>query len=453
VSAGPVAPAVPTLDQATTFVAEERFDDAAARAHARILLADAVTLALAADTVPGATPLFELGVGSGEHLAWFSGNLLGAADAVQANAAAVCARFQDDTEMSSWSHPGSFVVPAAVAAAVEARADYGALIDGLIAGYAFTVWLGGEGQVALGMMTTGRRPSPNFGSGGACAAASRAAGLDAAQTLHAVSGALLVGRGSLHSVGSGGEDWRLHNPGAARDGLLYALAARAGMTAGPGALDARHGYLRMFAGIEEVPTALQSAPHQRMVLDVWTKALPTLGDNMAVALAARELHSRGVDLDQPVTVHMNEHFANFPGTQTRPPYVSLTAALSSVRFVTAQLLLNGTLTFDDYARRDDPSVAALAGRIDVVPDDSLDYVDAVVTVGEGAEAATCRTSELPRTLFFRDTETQRQSAHDLLGPEGVAVVDAIVSASDDRPAADVVQGAVARFHALRPPTT
>jgi 2-methylcitrate dehydratase PrpD len=303
------------------------------------------------------------------------------------------------------------------------------------------------------MMTTGRRPSPNFGAGGACAAASRAAGLDAAQTRHAVSGALLVGRGSLHSVGSGGEDWRLHNPGAARDGLLYALAAHAGMTAGLGALDAQHGYLRMFSGIEEVPTALESAPHQRMVLDVWTKALPTLGDNMAVALAARELHESGVEASQPVTVHMNEHFASFPGTQTRPPYVSLTSALSSVRFVTAQLLLNGTLTFDDYARRDDASVLALADRIEVVPDRDLDYLDAVVTMGEGAEVATCRASDLPRTLFFRDSETQRQSAHDLLGPDGVAVVDAIVSASDDQLAADVVQGAVAHFHAVRRPTT
>ena len=133
-----------------------------------MLLADALALALAADTVPGATALFELGVGSGGHLAWYSGRGLGAADAAQANAAAVCARFQDDTEMSWWTRPASFVVPAAVAAGVEAGASYGEVLDGLVAGYALTVWLGGGGQVALGMMRSGRHPSPNFGSRTRC---------------------------------------------------------------------------------------------------------------------------------------------------------------------------------------------------------------------------------------------------------------------------------------------
>ena len=437
------------IAQATDFVADTAYPEAGVRDRARVLLADALSLALAADTVPGASALFELGVGSGDHLAWYGGRGLGAADAAQANAAAVCARFQDDTEMSSWSHPASFVVPAAVAAGIEAGASYGEVLDGLVAGYALTVWLGGGGQVALGMMRSGRRPSPNFGPAGACAAASRALGLDAEQTRNAVSGALLVGRGSLHSVGSGGEDWRLHNPGAARDGLVYALAARAGMTSGPGALEARHGYLAMFAGIEQVPDELRKPPAAEMILDVWHKALPTLGDNMAVALAARELHRRGVDGAAlgHVTVHMNEHFANFPGTQTRPPYRSLTSALSSVRFVTAQLLLRGTLDFEDYARRDDPEVCALADRIDVVADPQLDFTDARIDVSTPDGDQSCVAADLPRTLFYRDADEQRTVTEELLGEPGVALVDALVEGDVDRSCDDVIQGALRTFHA------
>ncbi|MCW2839997.1 MAG: hypothetical protein JWR55_1480 [Aeromicrobium sp.] len=444
-----IAPST-ALGSATDFVAGAAFEDPRSRAYARILLADAVTLALAADTVPGSTELFELGAGTGDHVAWFSGHGLGAADAVQANAAAVCARFQDDTEMSSWSHPGSFVVPAAVAAGIETGATYGEVIDGLIAGYAMTVWLGGEGEVALAMMATGRRPSPNFGTGGAAAAASRAARLTPEQTAHAVSGALLVGRGSLHSVGAGGEDWRLHNPGAARDGLLYALAARAGMTAGPGALDATNGFLRMFAHLDDVPAALMQAPTEHMIRDVWTKALPTLGDNMAVALAARELHQRlaGAPVDQ-VTVRMNEHFARFPGTQTKPPYPSITSALSSVRFATAQLLTHGTLTFDDYARRDDAAVGALADRLEVVPDIDLDFRDAVVTVTSGGVEHTCRASDLPDTHYFRDADEQRSVTRELLGDAGTRVVDAILDADESAPCSDVLHPALREFHAQR----
>ncbi|WP_162801975.1 MmgE/PrpD family protein [Ornithinimicrobium murale] len=442
------------LENATAFVADETYNDSEVRARARVLLADAVTLALAADTVPGATELLELGVGAGEHAAWYSGNGLGAADAVQSNAAAICARFQDDTEMSSWSHPGSFVVPAAVGAAVETDRAYGELVDGLIAGYAMTVWLGGGGEVALGMMKSGRRPSPTFGPAGACAAACRAAGLNRQETLHAVSGALLVGRGSLHSVGSGGEDWRLHNPGAARDGLLYALAARAGMTAGSGALDSRHGFLSLSAGMTEVPVAMERPPHAGMVLDVWHKALPTLGDNMAVALAALELNRRGlggIDLGKvdEVVVSMNEHFRNFPGTQTRPPYKTLTSALSSVRFVTAQLLVHGTLDFDDYERRDDPAVVSLAERVEVVPDEALDYLDGVVTVRAHGQEHTCRSADLPRTLFFRDANEQRRISESLHGPAGAALVDALVQADDSVPARKVVHEAIHAFHSTR----
>jgi len=428
---------------AAAFVATGDVSDPRARTHARLLLADALSLALAADTVPGAPALFELGVGTGAHRAWYGGHRLGAADAVFANAAAVCARFQDDTDMSSWAHPGSFVPPAAVAGAVEAGSTFGELVDGLVAGYALTVWLGGGGEMPIGMMARGHRPSPTFGPAGAAAAASRAMGLDPARTQHALSGALLVGRGSLHSVGAGGEDWRLHNPSAARDGFLYALAARAGMTAGPGALDARFGFVTMFGGLDELPAAMAQPPDARQILEVWMKALPTLGDNMAVALAARELHERKVTPDGAVHVRMNEHFANFPGTQTRPPYGSLTSALSSVRFVTAQLLLRGTLTFEDYARRDDPEVVALADRIEVTADPDLDFRDGVVTVETSTGAHTVRASELPQTLYFRDQEEQSNVSAELHGAAGRRLVEQVMAASDDETAAEVVERALA----------
>ncbi|MET8352589.1 MmgE/PrpD family protein [Micromonospora sp. NPDC005206] len=433
------------LTRAAAFVADGDLTDQAARQHARLLLVDAISLALAADTVPGATGLFELGAGSGEHRAWYGGRRLGAADAVQANAAAVCARFQDDTDMSSWAHPGSFVVPAAVAAAIEAGRSFGDLVDGLIAGYATTVWLGADGVVPLGMMSAGHRPSPTFGPIGAAAAAARALGLDAARTTHALSGAILVGRGSLHSVGAGGEDWRLHNPSAARDGFAYALAAAAGMTAGPGALDARFGFLRMFGQVSEVPEALWTPPGASLVLNVWMKALPTLGDNMAVALAARQLHERKVVPDGAVRVRMNEDFANFPGTQTRPPYATLTSALSSVRFVTAQLLLHGTLTFDDYARRDDPEIAALADRIEVTPDPELDYLDGVVTVEAADGTHSVRASELPRSLYFRDEAEQVRVATELHGERGRALVERLAGADDDEPARAAIDAALDLF--------
>lgn len=440
------------LEQAALFVANGVMTDMGSREKAKILLADAMVLALASDTVPGAQSLFELGSGLGQHVSWASGRALGAADAVQANSAAICARFQDDVDMSSWSHPGSFVVPAAVAAAIESDATYGSLVEGLIAGYAFTVWLGGRGRVARGMMETGRRPSPNFGTSGACAGASRAMALPAEQTMHALSGALLVGRGSLHSVGSGGEDWRLHNPGAARDGFLYCLAAANGMTAGPGALEAKNGFLSMFAGLQSIPEELIASPRAEMIHEVWHKAMPTLGDNMAVALAAKEMHRKvaGRAIER-VVIRMNQHFANLPGTQTMPPFPSLTSALSSVRFVTAQLLTTGELDFAAYQNRDDQGVNQLADRIEVFADSDLDYTDAVVSVTTADGEESCRAMDLPRTLFYRDAAEQRRAAQEILGDSGATLVDTLLSADDGSPCQDVINEVLGTYHSANPP--
>ncbi|NJC82952.1 MmgE/PrpD family protein [Planosporangium mesophilum] len=440
-----------SLDPVVDFVADGDLLLMPARERARLLLIDALVLACAADTAPGGADLVELGAGTGPHRCWFSNARLGPADAVQANAAATCARFQEDTDMGSWSHPGSFVVPAAVAAAVEAGTSLGRLIDGLIVGYAVTSWLGGAGAVAAAMMTRGHRPSPTFAPAGAGAAAARVLGLNRAQARHALAAALLLGRGSLHSVGSGGEDWRLHNPGAARDGFLAALAAARGMGTGGDALSGPLGFLSVFAGMDHAPSSYAKPPTAELVLDVWHKALPTLGDNMAVAVVARELHARlDGGIPDRVEVTMNGEFARFPGTQTRPPYPSLTSALASVRFVTAQLLLTGRLDFADYARRDDPVVTALADRIEVRPDDALDFTDAVVTIETAGTRTTLAARELPATLFHRDAAEQRRVAGEILGARGVALVDAVLDADESDPAAAVIDGALDRFHSAHP---
>lgn len=429
------------LDVLAEFVAEAPFSQPGWREKARILLADALVLSRAASGVAGYSTVMELGAGTGTHRSWASDARLGPADAVQANAVAVCARFQEDTEMSSWGHPGGFVVPAAVGAAIHAGRDVRSLIDGLVAGYAATSWLGGNGEVAEGVMRRGLRPSPTFAPAGACAAACRSLGLSAEQTRNALGGAALTGRGTLHSVGAGGDDWRLHNATAARDGFLYSLAASEGMISGPRALTSPVGFLFAYAGTREPPRTWSVPPTGDLILGVWHKAFATLGDNMAVALAARDVHTRleGAIPDR-VVVHMNERFAGFPGTQTQPPFRSATAALASVRFVTARLLLAGRLDLPDYELRDDPDIVDLCERMEVVADPKVDFTDATVNVEAGGSSYTCRTRDLPSTLFFRDPEEQRSVAAELLGEAGPRLVDAVL----ETPESDEVAGLIER---------
>jgi 2-methylcitrate dehydratase PrpD len=428
------------------FVEEAAADNPKLRSKARILLVDALTLAISAREVAGITQLVgSLSTGTGTHLVWMTGDHVGAGDAALVNGICTHARFQDDTDMTSWSHPGSFVIPSAVAAAEGAGATLASLLDGLVVGYAVAEWSGGESVVAKDVMSRGFRGSPTFGPLASCAAACRVLDLSRDQIAHAIRVAAPLGRGTLHSVGAGGEDWRLHNGSAARDGLTAALAAGAGMQGGIEALEGPNGFLAAYAGRSEPPPRWLAPPIADSVLSVWHKALPTLGDNMAAALVAAIMHERiGSRTVDGVTVRMNDSFASYPGVDRKPPYTTFVQALASVQFAVARCLLSGTVRFTDYVdARDDRDTIEIANRTELIGDPALDYTEAEIVVHTKEGDLSVTTSELPRTLFYRDEEEAIRAATELLGERGRRLAERVLGAEPRELAATVITEAVA----------
>ena len=428
------------------FVGEAVADDPKLRSKARILLVDALALAISAREVAGITRLVDgLSTGTGTHSVWMTGDRVGAGDAALLNGICTHARFQDDTDMTSWSHPGSFVIPTAVAAAEGAGATLASLLDGLVVGYAVAEWSGGESVVAKDVMRRGFRGSPTFGPLASCAAACRVLDLSQDQVAHAIRVAAPLARGTLHSVGAGGEDWRLHNGSAARDGLTAALAAAAGMQGGIEALEGPNGFLSAYAGRSEPPPRWLAPPVADSVLSVWHKALPTLGDNMAAALVATVVHERiGSRTVDGVTVRMNDSFASYPGVDRKPPYTTFVQALASVQFAVARCLLSGTVRFTDYVdARDDRGTTEIANHTDLIGDPALDYTEAEIVVHTKEGDLSVTTSELPRTLFYRDEEEAIRAATELLGERGRRLADRVLGAEPSELAATVITEAVA----------
>lgn len=434
-------------DTVAGFVGEAVVEDPKLRSKARILLVDALALAISAREVEGITGLVNaLSTGTGIHSVWMTGDLVGAGDAALVNGICTHSRFQDDTDMNSWSHPGSFVIPSAVAAAEGAGATMASLLDGLVVGYAVAEWSGGEdGVVAKEVVRRGFRGSPTFGPLASCAAACRVLDLSREQTAHAIRAAVLLGRGTLHSVGAGGEDWRLHNGSAARDGLTAALAAGAGMKGGVEAFEGPNGFLSAYAGRSEPPTRWLTPPEADSVLLAWHKALPTLGDNMAAALVATVMHERiGNRKIDGVTVRINNLFAQYPGVDREPPYATFVQALASLKFAVARCLLSGTVRLSDYAdARDDRSTVEIADRTELIGDPGLDYTEAEIVVRTSEGDLSVTTSELPRTLFYRDEEEAIRAATELLGERGHRLAEKVLGAEPRELAATVIAEAVA----------
>jgi 2-methylcitrate dehydratase PrpD len=343
-------------------------------------------------------------------------------DGVTANSLSVHARFQDDCDMTSWAHPGSLIVPPAVSLGELADATVSKVIRAILCGYAAISWLGGKEVVGRAVVERGFRASPVFGSIGAAASASVILDLDENEARNALAIAADNTGGVLEPVGAGADDWRIHNATAGHRGVLSALLAQRGVVGAPRALEGPNGLLRAFAGLTEVPDVWQQDPDVGSILAVWAKPYPTLGDNVAVVAAALALREAGLDPSQiaSVRVHQNAHFASYPGTSFRGPYVRSAQAVASTAYAVASTLLYGRLVYDRYSTHlDDAATMSLIERLAVVPEKTYSYIDGMVevTLDDGTVRRQAA-EDLDQTIFFRDKKSARAAFAALLHETG-----------------------------------
>lgn len=164
--------------------------------------------------------------------------------AALANGAAGHAHDFDDTNFALLGHPS---VPLLAAALACAEAE---MADGATVALAYAI--GFETDAALGAAlnpdhyTRGWHATSSIGTLGCAAAAARILALDAGQTRHALGIAASLASGLKENFGSMTKPY--HAGHAARNGVLAAQLARAGMTASESALDGRQGYAAALSG-------------------------------------------------------------------------------------------------------------------------------------------------------------------------------------------------------------
>jgi len=150
----------------------------------------------------------------------------------------------DDDHRTSVLHPGTVVVPAALAMAEHCRASGKALLEGIIVGY--------ELMTRIGDAFLGRQYYEGFHSTGTCgvfgaAAAGRILGLSAERLTATIgiAGTQASGLGEWKTDGS----WikRLHPGKAAESGVLAALLARQGFSGPSSIIEGEHGFLKAFS--------------------------------------------------------------------------------------------------------------------------------------------------------------------------------------------------------------
>ena len=314
---------------------------------------------------------------------WTNGSKVSVADAVTANAVSVHAQFHNDTDYSSWTHPGSLIVPVALSLGESVDAPMASVLRAVAIGYDAIEWLGARDEVARGLIGRGIRCSPTLGTVAAAASAAAILELGHAEAQSVIGMASSITGGVLEPVRCGSDEWRIQNAHAARGGLLAAQLADKGVTGAPEGLEGPTGLLRSLAGLKEVPAVWKEAPRIDAILGVSAKPWATLGDNMSAVIAAGLVHAQRNTPTQirKITIRIWHHFTEYLGTSYRGPYDRVPQALASMAFATAAMLVHGELEYGiSLDQRYDVDILRLVPLMAMEPDDEGTPYDATVTV-------------------------------------------------------------------------
>lgn len=148
----------------------------------------------------------------------------------------------DDGQRWSGVHPGSPIIPAALAAAELSRAPGRSLIVGTIVGYEIAIRIGKA--INPSHIERGFHPTGTVGPFGAAAAAGMILGLDSEKMIQAFGLAGLHGAGLLQVVDEGGMAKPVHPGKAASGGLFSAQMALNGVKAPERILEGKKGFLK-----------------------------------------------------------------------------------------------------------------------------------------------------------------------------------------------------------------
>jgi len=211
------------------------------RAGAGRALLDTVGVTLAGASQPAACIVQRVIEADGSGPCRVLGTALSASpgNAALANGTAAHALDYDDMCFVSLAHPSAPLVSAALAAAELAGASGPALLDAYVVGFELEARLGRAMNPRH--YQRGWHCTSTLGTIGAAAAASRLLGLDAKAAGHALAIAASEASGLKENFGTMVKP--LHAGLAARNGVLAAQLAKAGLTASEAAIDGPQGFL------------------------------------------------------------------------------------------------------------------------------------------------------------------------------------------------------------------
>jgi 2-methylcitrate dehydratase PrpD len=368
-----------------------------------------------------------------------------AQDAAFVNAVAVHALLFEDIHLSSADHPGAVVVPAALAAAEDARhvagyeTDIGDLLTAIVVGYELQLFLGAV--AAQGVIARGFRTTSVFGTIAAAAAAAHLWRLPPDRIEAAVAVAANLSFGLIEAWSHGSMEPYLQVGVAARNGLLAAILGRSGaQTAGP-TFEGPNGFLRAFADTRG-PEAGEDGLGDWRIGDVSCKPYPVSGAKLSAVDSALAAQAQGLSGSRirAVTVHVPPIAKEYPGGDRKGPFATMSQAQDSAQFCVAAALLGRPMssvrTFTEGFG--DGEVSDLTQRIEIVSEPGRVIARVDVELDDGSHiVGEVDSREGHRPTIDRMADKLRELSGSHWAPGVADAVIDVVCGSPDRPVADL----------------
>lgn len=358
---------IPSLEQAVVqFIQELKYQHLDNTAHAGIsrLIRDQLALQIGISQMPWSQQLFKYAMTQqrpGNSHVVASTQTMSAADAAFVNGSYGHGFEYDDAHGPSASHPGSCVIPAALAIGEEVDATMEEVITAMVTGYEVYTRIGM--LAAPDLLQRGFHPHAVLSNLGAAAVAAKLRKFDTETTLHALAIALSHISGTTEYTSTGGSIKRIHAGIGTRNGMVAADMAQAGITGPRAFLSGNKGFFRTFLQrtINSNAGAQFSLNQPFEIGNVWLKAYCACYCTHAYIDALRPFTARKDEIAS-IRLKIAPHFNVVVGTANANAYEpkNIEHVQFSLPIQAALTLLgkgNGYLIHRDY----------LAGKLDIEP--------------------------------------------------------------------------------------
>lgn len=282
----------------------------------------------------------------------------------------------DDTHADSSLHPSAPVVPAALAAAEMTGASGADFLAAVVIGFETCCRLG----MALdptAHYARGFHPTATAGTFGAAAAAGRLLGLDAATTASAFGVAASQASGSLQFLVNGAWNKRYQVGEAAMKGLIAATLAAEGFVGAQDAIEGAHGFLHGYSDGADPARATAGLGTVWETMRIGVKPYPACRYTHAAVdglLALKRELGLAPEEIEGVTVGLHRNGITLVGAPLadKRRARSVVEGQFSMPFAAAVALIRDRFGWDDYDLLGDPLADALADRVEVRRDESLE---------------------------------------------------------------------------------